>query len=70
MFEFPNSSETTGNIDDNDLLFMKPLDEHNPYELDFFLDKNNDNDIYNGNDIFNFNSKDKRNTFWHDRWCF
>jgi hypothetical protein len=37
MFEFPNSSETTGNIDDNDLLFMKPLDEHNPYELDFFF---------------------------------
>ena len=63
MLEFPNSFETTSNFDDNDLLFMKPLDEHNPYELDFFLDKNNDNDIYNGNDIFNFNSKDKRNTF-------
>ena len=62
MFEFPNSFEIPDNYDNNDSFFLKPYNELNIYEQDFFLDIEKDNDIYNENNIFNYNLKDEIST--------
>jgi len=66
MFGFPDSLEMSGNFDNDDSFFFKPLNELNLYEheQDIFFpkDKDKDNDIYNEHNICDYNLKDERTT--------